>query len=72
MKYKDKTINNQENEVVKQLNHTLAYGIDGLGIAPIPEKTIGNEDIEADKNNSRQWLFFFYRYKKLQMKFFKL
>lgn len=71
MKYKDKTINEQENEIVKQLNHTLAYGIDGLGIASVPEKTIGNEDIEADKNNSREW-HFFYRYKKLQMKFFKL
>lgn len=54
MKYKNKTINNQENEIEKQLNHTLAYGIDGVGITPAPEETIGNEDIEADKNSSRE------------------
>lgn len=59
MKYKNKTINNQENEIEKQLNHTLAYGIDGVGITPAPEETIGNEDIEADKNSSREWNFFF-------------
>lgn len=54
MNNKNKTINNQENEIAKQLNRTLAYGIDGLGVAPATEKTLENEDIEADKNNSRE------------------
>jgi hypothetical protein len=49
MKYKDKVINNQNKAIENQLNSMTAYGIDGLGITPVPKETVGNEDIEADK-----------------------
>lgn len=54
MKDKNKASSNQETEIEQQLKHTLAYGIDGLGVAPTTEKNLENEDIEADKNNLRE------------------
>ena len=54
MKHKDKTVNNAENQIVKQLNHMTAFGIGGLGIVPAAERELGNKGIESDKENSRE------------------
>lgn len=54
MKYKDKENNIQYNEIVKQRNSLTAYGSEGLSIIPLPERTLGNEDIIADKENLRE------------------
>lgn len=54
MKDKDKNFNNEENQIVKQLNHMTAFGIGGLGIVPAAEKELGDKGIESDKENSRE------------------
>lgn len=55
MKYKDKIINNQFNIIKNQIDSMTAYGVDGFSIMPVPDEAIGNEDTEADKENSREW-----------------
>ncbi|WP_411681733.1 hypothetical protein [Clostridium thailandense] len=54
MEHKNKKINNEENEIVKQLNNMTAFSIGGLGIVPAAEKILKNKGIETDKENSRE------------------
>lgn len=43
----------QEKAIENQLNRMIAYGIEEFEVTPIPENSIGNEDIEAEKNGMK-------------------
>lgn len=43
----------QEKAIENQLNKMTAFGIEEFEVTPIPKSSIGNEDIEAEKNSMK-------------------